>query len=129
MIIEGYRRTWKVNDAPELRAALAWRDERGGGEFWLAHEGTRHPCLAICMSSDIADVHYFPVAGGSAFRRLGGENLPENGTTTMIYMGCDPGDGVETPNSFIIPSTAAVAIAEEFFRTKLVSCSAGWMEL
>jgi hypothetical protein len=120
--------TWQVKDDKSLEAALSWRDDRGGGMFWLTHD-EKYPELAIRVSGDVADVHYFPREGHPGFRYLGGEGLPDGGMTTLVYQGCDPGTGEETPNKFIIPFVTARAVAMEFFHTKRMSEAGPWFEL
>src|SRR5438270_841396 len=77
--IGGYRQSWRVTNATELIAALAWRDEKGGALFWITPDDQQYPSLAIRVTKDYADVHYFPSDGHPGFRSLGGEGLPEGG--------------------------------------------------
>jgi len=51
MQISGAGRTWQADDKGALKAALEWRDARGGAEFWLAHEGGAYPCLSTTRAS------------------------------------------------------------------------------
>jgi hypothetical protein len=119
--VSGYHRTWDVQDVAALEKAFAWRDSRGGAGFWLAHGSDRYPTLAIRISGDVADVHYFPHDGHPGFRCLGGEGLPDGGMTTLVYDGCAPFSGEDTPNEFIVPFSKAWELAKEFFRTKPMS--------
>ncbi|HZL87772.1 MAG TPA: hypothetical protein VFB96_05295 [Pirellulaceae bacterium] len=129
MRIDGYLQTWQVADDKSLDAALAWRDDRGGGEFWISPDEERFPTLAIRVSGEVADVHYFPRDGHPGFRCLGGDGLPEGGFTILVYQGCDPATGEQTPNEFVVPFDTARAIAWEFFRTKGMSAAVSWFEL
>lgn len=128
MRTDGYGRTWQVDDVADLERALAWRDSRGGALFWLSHE-QEFPSLAIRVSDHLADVHFFPEDGHAGFRCLGGEGLPPDGTAKLVFEGCDPGDGEETPNKFIVSLEAAVSVATEFFRRKPMSGDVSWFEL
>jgi hypothetical protein len=101
--VGGYSQTWRVDDDKSLEAALAWRDDRGGAIFWLTPDDREYPALAIRVTGDLADVHYFPLDGHPGFRCLGGDELPEGGLTTLLYPGCDPTAGEETPNEFVVP--------------------------
>jgi hypothetical protein len=118
-----------VADGKSLDAALAWRDERGGGTFWLTPDETRYPALAIRVSPDLADVHYFPCDGHPGYRCFGGDGVPEGGYTTLVYQGADPATGEQTPNEFVVPFETARAIAGEFFRTERMSDAESWFEL
>jgi hypothetical protein len=118
-----------VEDEKSLDLALSWRDDRGGGIFWLTPDAATHPVLAIRVSGDVADVHYFPRDGHPGFRCLGGDGLPTVGLTTLVYEGADPATGEETPNEFVVPVETARAIAREFFRTKQMSLAVSWSEL
>ena len=129
MRVDGNRRTWDVKDAMGLDAALMWRDERGGGTFWLSPDEARYPALAIRVSGDVADVHFFPRHGHPGFRCLGGNGLPEGGFTTLLYERADPATGEQTPNEFIVPFETARTVAREFFHTLQMSAVVSWFEL
>lgn len=96
MLIEVNSRSWQANDAEDLTRVLAWRDSRGGGVFWLCREDAEYPCLAIRVSGNVADVHYFPTDGHPGFQCLGGEGLTADGETILAYEGCDPSTGEPT---------------------------------
>ena len=130
MRIDGYcQKSWQINDDKSLEDALAWRDNLGGGAFFIASDNEEYPMLAIRVSGDLADVHYFPQAGHPGFRCLGGDGLPAGGTTPLVFQGCDPAAGEETPNKFIVPIETACAVAREFFDTRQMSESVSWVEL
>jgi hypothetical protein len=127
--LHGYGREWQIQDAEALQHALAWRDSRGGGFFWLSLEDRKYPCMAIRVSGSIADVHYFPADGHPGFRCLGGEGLPEEGSTTLVFEGCDPRQGEETPNRFVVPFETASSVAAEFLRSQRMSPTVSWFEI
>ena len=128
MQVHGNHRKWSVDSEMDLDTAIAWRDQRGGAVFWVAHE-PQYPCMAIRVSGDVADVHYFPEAGHPGFRCLGGTGLPEDGFTTLIYEGCDPAAGEATPNRFIVPWPTARSIAGDFLAGGRMSDRVRWFEL
>jgi hypothetical protein len=127
--IGGYHRTWKAEDIESLRAALAWRDLKGGAIFWLGDGHGEYPQLAIRISGDFADIHYFPEEGHPGFRSLGGEGLPKGGMTTFIYDGSDPAEGEDTPNEFVVSPAVVWLVAKEFFLSKRMSNAVSWFEL
>lgn len=129
MRVDGNHRTWHVANLTALDAVLAWRDDRGGAQFWLTPDDHKYPALAIRVSGDVADIHYFPEDGHPGFRCLGGEGLPRDGLTTLVYQGADPATGEETPNEFIVPFETARSVAAEFFRSRQMSDAVSWFEL
>ncbi len=121
--------TLLVENVESVLAALARRDDRGGGFFWLAPDDRDYPAIALRVSGEVADVFYFPVDGHPGFRCLGGKGLPDGGLTTLVFDGCDPGTGEETPNKFVVPFDRARSLAVEFFRSHGMSDSVEWFEL
>ena len=129
MRVQGYGQAWQVNDIAGLQTALAWRDVRGGALLWLAPNQENYPTLAIRISGKIADINYFPHEGHPGFRVVGGEGLVEGEMSTLVFDGCDPASGEETPNEFVVPIETAVLVATEFFQTKQMSKAVDWFEL
>jgi hypothetical protein len=129
MRLGGYRRMWQVGDAESLDAALVWRDGRGGGIFWLRPDDDDYPALAMRVSGEVADIHYFPHEGHAGFRCLGGEGLPEGRMTTLVYEGACPSTGEETPNEFVVSFETARSLAAEFFHTTKKPEAVQWFEL
>jgi Immunity protein Imm1 len=127
--VGGHNQTVQVEDLTSLEAVLARRDHRGGGLFWLTPDGERFPALAVRVSGDLADVHYFPWDGHPGFRCLAGDGLSEGGLTTLVFEGCDPASGEDTPNEFIVPFETARSIAKEFFHSRQMSEAVSWFEL
>jgi hypothetical protein len=118
-----------VRDDASLEAALAWRDDRGGSIFWLTPADALYPALAIRVSGALADAHYLPRDGHPGLRCLGGDGLPEGGLTRLVYQGCDPATGEETPNEFIVPFQTMRSVAREFFHSNRMSGVVAWFEL
>ncbi len=129
MLIGCLQGTRHVHNQQALQEALSYRDNRGGAVFWLTHDGEEYPKLAIRVSGEIADVHFFPKDAHPGFRCLGGAGLPQGGMTTLVFDGCDPGAGEDTPNEFVVPVETAGAIAAEFLRTGQRSAEVEWCEL
>jgi hypothetical protein len=128
--VDEHTRSWQVTNANELAAALTSRDNKGGALFHIRPDDDhQYPSLAIRVTKDYADVHYFPFDGHAGFRCLGGAGLPEDGCTIFVYQGCDPGAGEQTPNRFIIPFSTACAIAKDFLRGGQKSDAVEWLEL
>ena len=117
-----------MDDAEDLEEVLTWRDARGGGIFWLTHD-EQYPTLAIRVSGDLADVHFFPRNGHPGFRCLGGAGMPDGGSMRFVFQGCDPADGEDTPNEFVVPLRTAKSIATEFLRSERKARDVSWFEL
>jgi hypothetical protein len=122
-------RTWHVVDPESLSQALGWRDSFGGGIFFLEPDDADYPLLCMRVSGDVADIIFYPADDHPGFRCLGGDGLPEGGMTTLVYEGCDPGDGEEEPNRFIVPFAKARAVAMDFLRDWRMSEAAFWLDL
>lgn len=119
----------RIKDIDGLMSVLARRDSLGGGIFFLAPDDGDYPCLCMRVSGDVADIHFYPEEGHCGFRCLGGEALPEGGLTTLLYEGCDPALGEETPNEFIMPFAVACRAAAEFLDTGRMPGCASWFNL
>jgi hypothetical protein len=129
MWIEGHNREWKADDPDELADVLAFRDPLGGAQFWLSHTGLPHPLVAIRISGDLCDVHYFPSEGHPGFRALATPPAMNNQSVTFTYEGCDPASGEDVPARFVLSFASVVAIAREFHRSQALPGSAPWLEL
>ena len=128
MLVSGNRQSWRVENENELDDVLARRDSRGGCVFWLTHDD-EFPCLCIRISGDVGDVPFFPHEDHPGFRCLGGQGLPEGEWTTLLFNGCDPGHGEETPNEFVVSFSAACLIAKEFLVNAKLPANFSWLEL
>ena len=122
-------RSATVTSRDALLTALETLDQCGGGEFWLASEAGHLPALAIRLSGQLADVHYFPGDGHPGFRLLGDLDLPIGGTTLFVYEGCDPFSGESVPNEFVTSASRALSIAGDFFETSQKPEPGSWFEL
>jgi hypothetical protein len=130
MRIEGHHTTWHANDARSLAEILRRRDSKGGGQFWISAMDDRFPCLALRVSGDLADVHYFPEEGHPGFRCLAEQDLlDERDAIPFVYCGCDPASGEEVPREFVVPFMVALAVATEFLSTRQLPEAARWLEL
>ena len=129
MRVDGSYQSWQVANLEDLDAALTWRDDRGGGLFWLTPDDDRYPSLALRVGGCLADVTYFPKEGHPGFRCLGGDGLPKGGLTTLVYQGADPASGEVTPNEFIVSFETAHSVAVQFFVSGQRPDVVPWFEL
>jgi hypothetical protein len=132
MRIKGHDRQWDAHDEAALERVLRFRDDVGGALFWLAPDDDQYPAVAIRVSGELADVHYFPEEGHPGFRALAELSRAEvqgGAMTTLVYEGCDPATGEETPSEFVLPVSRAIDLAAEFYRTGGRSPAISWLEL
>ena len=115
MRVGAYNQSWQVNNADELAKAMAWRDDTHGAIFFLVPDDEPYPYLAVRVTADYADVHYFSFDGHPGFRCLGGEGLPEGGWIKFVYRGCDPSAGKESPNKFVVPFGKRMPLPNIFY--------------
>lgn len=131
MRIEGHHRQWEARDESSLERVLRLRDLVGGAQFFLSHADSRYPALAIRVSGHIADVHYFPFEGHPGFRALATPGGSSSGVRMvyLVYEGCDPSTGEETPIDYALPAEVALSLAMEFYRKQEMPAGASWLEL
>jgi hypothetical protein len=130
--VEGHHRRWDPGDESALEQVLRFRDGLGGGQFWLAHDDGSYPAIAIRISGELADVHYFPFEGHPGYRAQASPSAsqgPGGQSVVLIYEGCDPSTGEESPVEFIVPIDTAIGLAREFHRTGTRPQGAAWFEL
>ena len=129
LIVSSHHKLQVASTVDELRAMLSAPDSRGGGEFWLATEADRFPCLAVRVSDGQCDVHYFPFDGHPGYRRLSAIQRNQDEYVALRFEGCDPYDGEETPAEFILPLHEGLDIASAFMREGTMSEPVRWLEL
>lgn len=131
MQVDSHRGTEAAGSAEELIRLISQFDSRGGGEYWLARAGEKHPCLAIHFTGDHADVHWFGDDQGTVYRCLRPEGSAElDGDYTMfIFEHCDPYEGEAAPNEFVITRDTAFEIARSFFDSTSLPAGFPWFEL
>jgi hypothetical protein len=130
MQIDGHHRHWQVATEAELEAVLRFRDGVGGAQFWLNADDEDFPALAMRVTGDVGDVHYFPAEGEPGWRALAILEGPEKGQTILLrYEGADPASGELTPPQFVLPFATLLDVARSFFRVQSLPASVAWFEL
>jgi hypothetical protein len=129
MRIEGHGEKWDVSSEEELVSVLLLRDARGGAELWLSRERQAYPTLALQLGGSLGSATFFPQAGHPGFRCVRGQALVDDGFTKIVFQGCDPSDGEEVPNEFVLGFESLVALAKVFFLNGGMSTSEQWLEL
>jgi hypothetical protein len=130
MQIEGHHRHWQVATEAELEAVLRFRDSVGGAQFWLSADDEDFPLLAMRITGDVGDVHYFPAEGDPGSRALATlEGLDTDQTVLLRYEGADPASGEMTPRRFLLPFATLVNVARSFLQVQSLPTSVAWFEL
>jgi hypothetical protein len=130
MQIAGDNRHWDAEDEAQIETVLKFRDAVGGGLFWLSVPDEEYPALAIRISGDVGDVHYFPGGGHPGYRALASRQPGDpDGHVLFRYEGADPASGEEVSQRFVLPCPIVVGIAQEFFSQRSLPASVTWFEL
>lgn len=129
MILAGPQGARRGESVEALHDELARRDARGGAHWWLSAQDAGFPCLAVTLTGSVGEVHFFPRAGHPGFRGLGGVGFEEGASTRLFHEACDPWEGIDTPDSFILGRQLIAEIADCFFRTQSMSQALPWLEL
>lgn len=123
--VDDFSGTTKVHSTDELGEILRRRFDRTN-EFWLAHDGAKHPSLAILVRGDLACLHYFPTEQHPGFLSQGYvEELNPSGATAFVI----GGEETEIPNTAVIRLNEAVESAKEFLLSNALPKSTKWLEL
>lgn len=127
MLLEFNGQTQVVESPVALREAIRVRDSRGGAQFWISEGPRSFSCLAVRVSGDLADAHYFPDEGHPGFRCLA--SSPPDRSVLFVFEGCDPGVGERVPAEFVLSLGELDAVVSEFASTQRMCPSSSWLEL
>jgi hypothetical protein len=85
--------------------------------------------MAVRVSGENSDVHYFPSVGHPGFRRLAPAQRHGSLDVAFRYEGCDPHEGEIVPAAFVLPLAQALEIATGFMETGAIDEAGQWFEL
>ena len=128
MIIYNYGRKIKTSDVSELEKLMLARHKNGLNEVLMAHDGHKFPLLSILMKDDIAALHYMVEGDRAGFASIGGKLGLPSGEDTIFGTG-NPDNKMWVSNRAVVPFTAALTAAKEFFRSEQLPKSIKWLEL
>ena len=117
-----------VSDAEALETVLMKRSAEGSNSFWLSHEGHEYPMLSVLVKHDLATLNYLPKECDAGFRSVGGTAL-KPGETTAFSITRNRADDVAVLNDAVVPFSAALRAAEEFFLSGTLPESIEWLRL
>jgi hypothetical protein len=118
--------TYEVKSIPELETILRRRDESGANAFWLSPDAGRYPMLSLLVKGDLAALHFLPKEREAGCRSVG---KLTNGETTRFHISKHRADDVHVINDSLIPVSAALVAAQEFFSSNEVPQSVEWLWL
>ena len=129
MKVLDFHSTTEARDLGELEAILSRRHGEGVNAFWLSHGTEEYPSLSILVKNDLAVLHYLPIEHDAGHRSVG--NLPglKPGETTTFAMSENRADDVDELNEAVVPFSAVIEAAKEFFRSQQLPQSVQWVRL
>jgi hypothetical protein len=104
-----------VNDAPQLEAVLLCRQADGTNAFWLSHGPGIAPSLNVLVRDEKAALLFCPEEGHPVWRSAGGKVVCETGAMVRFSIIRHSGDDVNVVADAVVPFSAALAAAKEFF--------------
>lgn len=110
----------------DLETCLMQRCDDHFNSFWLSHDDQEYPALAVVVEGEIASLSYFPKESSPGFTSVGGMAGLEDGDVTMFSISKNLGDDIGVLNRTLIPFSAALHVATEFFCTKGLPLSIKW---
>ena len=113
----------------ELETRLMRRHGDGFNSFWLSHGGEDYPTLSLLVKGELATLAYITAKSDAGFRSVGNmlELTPGEMTTFSISM--NRADDICVLNDAVLPFSAALRAAKEFFVSKDLPASVKWLDL
>jgi hypothetical protein len=119
----------EVKNVRELEAVLMRRYKNDLNAFWLAHRNGEYPTLSLLVKEDLASLNYIPKEHVAGLRSVG--NMPHlnSGETTRFSISNNSGDDLFVLNDAVLPFSAALRAAKEFFFSEDPPQSIEWLQL
>jgi hypothetical protein len=128
MRIEDFGGTSIVDDATELEVVLERRYGSGVNEFWLFPNEEKSPTMSIVVNKGLASLTYFPGGDHPGFTSRGEvEGIDPEGFSTFFIN--TPTEKHEVSNDSLVPMSAAVQAAKQFFASLELPSGIEWFEL
>jgi len=128
MKIEDLQGTYEAKDISEFDTLLQKRYGPAVNSFWLSHNNENYPALSLLVSGDLSTLKYLPNDSHAGFIPAGRvKALPEGGFTTFRIDTVE--QEIEIANEAVIPVSAALSAAREFFCSPQLPPSIEWIEL
>jgi hypothetical protein len=119
----------EANNVHELETILKRRCGNGFNSFWLSHRDEEYPTLSLLVKDELASLTYLPKELDAGFSSIGRmPDLKEGGTITFS-ISKNRADDVVVSNDAVLPFSAALQAAKEFFHSKGLPQSVEWLQL
>jgi hypothetical protein len=127
MKIADFQGIYQADNIHELETILMKRYGGGFNSFWLSYDSDEYPQIGLLVKGDLAYIHYFPKEYDAGFTSVGTvSDLP--GETTIFHL-TKTGDDASVLNEAVLPFSAALRAAKEFFSAKELPTSVDWERL
>jgi|SRR5580693_9061754 hypothetical protein len=128
MMLQDMKGSFQVENSVALEEKLNKRYGSGVNEFWLSHKNDDGAKLAILVSNELANVHYFPPGKHPGYNSIG--SIPELDVRGYSKFSINNPDELQwIGNAHVVPFSAAVNAAKEFFERDELPKSINWLEL
>jgi hypothetical protein len=127
MKLEDFASVVDVRSEEDLETVLRKTYENDANAFWMSHNSSKYPVLSVLVRGELACLHYFPKDRHPGFRSVGEvAQLKRSGTSTFFTRRAEK---QEVLNDSIVPFSAALTVAKEFFHGDDLPKSIRWFEL
>lgn len=129
MRVVDFDRTYQANSIQELEAVLTTRHEGNVNSFWLYPDSEEFPQLGLLIKNELASLSYLPQPGTAGFSSVGPLATDLPGETTLFPISKYRADDLYVRNEAVLPLSAALVAAKEFFVSNDLPQSVEWFEL
>lgn len=118
----------RVDSIKDLVSVLQRRDKNGANAFWLSHDAL-FPVFVMLVKADVATLQYMPRDLEAGWISVGCMNDGVKDGLTRFAISQYPADDVFIMNESLLPFSAAVDAAKEFFDSGTPPQSVEWLKL
>jgi hypothetical protein len=119
----------EASSVHELEGILMGRCGNGYNSFWLSHDGEEYPTLSLLVKGDLASLNFIPTEFDAGYSSVGKRLGLQAGETTTFSISTNRADDVVVLNDAVLPFSAALQAAKEFFHSKELPESVEWLKL
>jgi hypothetical protein len=113
----------------ELETILMRRHGSGYNSFWLSRGDEEYPTLSLLVKDGLATLNYVPEENDAGFRSGGNLADLKAGEMTTFSINSNRADDVVVLNDAVLPFSAALQAAKEFFASRALPQSIEWLRL
>jgi len=127
MRIVDFKGVTETESIEQLETILRRRSENDYNMFSLSHTNEEYPCLEIPVKGGIAALFYMPKEFDAGLRSMG--RMPGIKRQEVSIFHLSTGEELPVINDAVLPFSAALNAAKEFFLSKSPPQSIEWFEL